>query len=148
MKDYLIKFNADGRRGTTYADGVHYYVEPDGSVTDGSIKVQELLAQGFIFVDATDYSNLLGNNANQQEYCRQDDGSFAPYVSPLPTTEEKAEAEKAALRAEYDAGKAEMLTALQAAQLSGNTEAVTSIQQDYQEMTAAYKEAVEGVMGK
>ena len=41
-----------------------------------------------------------------------------------------------------------MLTALQAAQLSGNTEAVTSIQQDYQEMTAAYKEAVEGVMGK
>ena len=148
MKDYLIKFNADGRRGTTYADGVHYYVEPDGSVTDGSIKVQELLAQGFSFVDATDYSNLLGNNANQQEYCRQDYGSFAPYVSPPPTTEEKAEAEKAALRAEYDAGKAEMLTALQAAQLSGNTEAVTSIQQDYQEMTAAYKEAVEGVMGK
>lgn len=148
MKDYLIKFNADGRRGTTYADGVHYYVEPDGSVTDGSIKVQELLAQGFIFVNAADYSNLLGNNTNQQEYCRQDDGSFAPYASPAPTTEEKAEVEKAALKAEYDAGKAEMLMALQAAQLSGNTEAVTSIQQDYQEMTAAYKEAVEGVMGK
>ena len=38
-----------------------------------------------------------------------------------------------------------MLTALQAATLAGNTDAVTSIQKDYQDMTAAYKEAVEGV---
>lgn len=38
-----------------------------------------------------------------------------------------------------------MLTALQAAQLAGNTDAVTSIQQDYQDMTEAYKAAVEEV---
>lgn len=145
MKDYLIKFNSDGRRGTTYADGVHYFVNPDGNVTDGSVKVQDLLNQGFIFVDASDYANLLGNNSDHAEYCRQSDRTFAPYVAPEPTAEEKAAAQKAELASEYESNKAEMLTALQAAQLAGNTDAVTSIQKDYQDMTAAYKEAVEGV---
>ncbi len=145
MKDYLIKFNSDGRRGTTYADGVHYFVNPDGNVTDGSVKVQDLLNHGFIFVDASDYANLLGNNSDHAEYCRQSDGTFAPYVAPEPTAEEKAASEKAALKVEYEANKKEMLAALQAATLAGNAEAVTSIQQDYKDMTTAYKEAVEGV---
>lgn len=145
MKDYLIKFNADGRRGTTYADGVHYFVQPDGAVKDGSVKVQDMLDQGFVFVDTADYLNLLGNNDDKKEYCRQNDGTFAPYVAPEPTAEEKAAAEKASLDSEYEANKSEMLAALQAAQLAGNTDAVASIQQDYKDMTAAYKEAVEGV---
>lgn len=145
MKDYLIKFNADGRRGTTYADGVHYFVQPDGAVKDGSVKVQDMLDQGFVFVDPADYLNLLGNNDDKKEYCRQSDGTFAPCVAPEPTEEEKAAAEKASLDSEYEANKSEMLAALQAAQLAGNTDAVASIQQDYKDMTAAYKEAVEGV---
>lgn len=145
MKDYLIKFNADGRRGTTYADGVHYFVQPDGNVTDGSVKVQDLLGQGFIFVDASDYANLLGNNSDHAEYCRQSDGTFAPYVAPEPTAEEKAAAQKAELASEYESNKAEMLTALQSAQLAGNAGAVASIQQDYQDMTEVYKAAVEEV---
>ncbi len=145
MKDYLIKFNSDGRRGTTYADGVHYFVQPDGAVKDGSVKVQDMLDQGFVFVDTADYLNLLGNNDDKKEYCRQSDGTFAPYVAPEPTAEEKAAAEKASLDSEYEANKSEMLAALQAAQLAGNTDAVASIQQDYKDMTAAYKEAVEGV---
>lgn len=66
MKDYLIKFNADGRRGTTYADGVHYFVQPDGAVKDGSVKVQDMLDQGFVFVDTVDYLNLLGNNDDKK----------------------------------------------------------------------------------
>lgn len=145
MKDYLIKFNSDGRRGTTYADGVHYFVDPDGNVTDGSVKVKDLLGQGFIFVDASDYANLLGNNSDHAEYCRQSDGTFAPYVAPEPTAEEKAATQKAELASEYESNKAEMLAALQAAQLAGNTDAVTSIQKDYQDMTEAYKAAVEEV---
>lgn len=145
MKDYLIKFNSDGRRGTTYADGVHYYVDPDGNVTDGSVKVADLLAYGYVFVDQANYNNLLGNNTDRKEYCRQSDGTFAPYVAPEPTDEEKKAAEKASLEAEYESNKSEMLEALQAAQLAGNTDAVTSILKDYQDMTAAYKEAVEGV---
>lgn len=145
MKDYLIKFNSDGRRGTTYADGVHYYVDPDGNVTDGSVKVQDLLNRGFVFVSTDDYNNLLGNNSDKKEYCRQSDGTFAPYVAPEPTDEEKKAAEKASLEAEYESNKAEMLEALQAAQLAGNTDAVTSIQHDYKDMTEAYKAAVEEV---
>ena len=145
MKDYLIKFNSDGRRGTTYADGVHYFVDPDGNVTDGSVKVKDLLGQGFIFVDASDYANLLGNNSDHAEYCRQSDGTFAPYVAPEPTAEEKAATQKAELASEYESNKAEMLAALQAAQLAGNTDAVTSIQKDYQDMTESYKAAVEEV---
>lgn len=145
MKDYLIKFNSDGRRGTTYADGVHYYVDPDGNVTDGSVKVQDLLNQGFVFVSTDDYNNLLGNNSDKKEYYRQSDGTFAPYVAPEPTAEEKKAAERASLDSEYESNKAEMLTALQSAQLAGNAEAVASIQQDYQDMAEAYKAAVEEV---
>lgn len=72
-------------------------------------------------------------------------GKPIPYVAPEPTAEEKAEAEKAKLTSEYEANKQEMLAAMQSAALAGNTDAVTSIQQDYKDMTAAYKEAVEGV---
>lgn len=72
-------------------------------------------------------------------------GRPVDYVAPEPTAEEKAAAQKAELASEYESNKAEMLTALQAAQLAGNTDAVTSIQKDYQDMTAAYKESVEGV---
>lgn len=145
MKDYLIKFNSDGRRGTTYADGVHYFVQSDGAVKDGSVKVADLLADGYVFVDQANYNNLLGNNTDRKEYCRQSDGTFAPYVAPEPTEEEKKAAEKASLASEYEANKSEMLSALQAAQLAGNTEAVVSIQQDYKDMTEAYKAAVEEV---
>jgi len=145
MKDYLIKFNSDGRRGTTYADGVHYFVQSDGAVKDGSVKVADLLADGYVFVDQANYNNLLGNNTDRKEYCRQSDGTFAPYVAPEPTEEEKKAAEKASLASAYEANKSEMLSALQAAQLAGNTEAVVSIQQDYKDMTEAYKAAVEEV---
>lgn len=67
------------------------------------------------------------------------------YVAPEPTAEEKAAAEKASLSAEYEANKKDMLNALQVATLAGNSDAVASIQQDYQDMTAAYRDAVEGV---
>ena len=72
-------------------------------------------------------------------------GRPVDYVPPEPTAEEKAAAEKASLAAEHEATPPERLTALHAATLAGNTAPVTSIQKDYQDMTAAYKEAVEGV---
>lgn len=111
MKDYLIKFNDDGRRGTTYADGVHYYVDQAGNVTDGSVKVQDLLNQGFVFVDADDYNNLLGNNSEHKEYCRQSDGTFAPYVAPDPTESEKKAAKINTIKAKYNSQLDAMVTA-------------------------------------
>lgn len=84
-------------------------------------------------------------NLYLEGYVRGADGKPIPYVAPEPTAEEKAAAEKAALKVEYEANKKEMLDALQAAKLAGNAAAVESVQNDYKDMTTAYKEAVEGV---
>lgn len=135
MKDYLIKFNDDGRRGTTYADGVHYYVDQDGSVTDGSVKVQDLLNQGFVFVDADDYNNLLGNNSEHKEYCRQSDGTFAPYVAPEPTESEKKSAKINTIKAKYNSQLDAMVTArVKATMLGADT---SKIDANYKNTLAA-----------
>lgn len=111
MKDYLIQFGSDGRRKTTYASGVHYYVDKQGNVTDGSIKVRDLVDKGFIFVNTDDYNNLLGNNSEHKEYCRQSDGAFAPYVAPEPTEAEKKAETISSIKAKYNAQLDAMVTA-------------------------------------
>lgn len=135
MIDYLIKFNDDGRRGTTYADGVHYYVDRDGSVTDGSVKVQDLLNQGFVFVDADDYNNLLGNNSEHKEYCRQSDGTFAPYVAPEPTESEKKAAKINTIKAKYNSQLDAMVTARVKATMLGAD--ISKIDANYKNTLAA-----------
>lgn len=142
MKDYLIKFGDDGRRGATYADGVHYQVADDGTVQSTSIDVDSLLQQGYIFVDAKDYNNLLGNNSEQREYCRQPDGSFVPYVAPEPTEEEKAQAARQQLDAEYESEKSALADSLTTAILQGDTDTQASIQADYKDLEASYAESV------
>lgn len=135
MKDFLIKFDSDGRRGTTYADGVHYYVDQAGSVTDGSVKVQDLLNQGFVFVDADDYNNLLGNNSGHKEYCRQSDGTFAPYVAPEPTESEKKSAKINTIKAKYNSQLDAMVTArVKATMLDADT---SKIDANYKNTLAA-----------
>lgn len=127
MKDYLIKFNSDGRRGTTYADGVHYYVDADGNVTDGSVKVQDLLNQGYVFVSTNDYNNLLGNNSDKKEYCRQSDGTFAPYVAPEPTAAEKKASAIATIKAKYQPTLDNLVEArVKAAMLGADTSKIDS----------------------
>lgn len=127
MKDYLIKFNSDGRRGTTYADGVHYYVDPDGNVTDGSVKVADLLAYGYVFIDQTNYNNLLGNNTDRKEYCRQSDGTFAPYVAPEPTAAEKKASAIATIKAKYQPTLDNLVEArVKAAMLGADTAKIDS----------------------
>lgn len=127
MKDYLIQFNADGRRGTTYADGVHYFVQSGGAVKDGSVKVQDMLDQGFVFVDASDYANLLGNNSDHAEYCRQSDGTFAPYVAPEPTAAEKKASAIATIKAKYQPTLDNLVEArLKAAMMGADTSKIDS----------------------
>lgn len=143
MKDYLIKFNSDGRRGTTYADGVHYYVDPAGNVTDGSVKVADLLEYGYVFVDQANYNNLLGNNTDRKEYCRQSDGTFAPYVAPEPTAAEKKASAIATIKAKYQPTLDSLVDArVKAAMLGADT---TKIDSQYKttlaSMTAEIKNA-------
>ena len=136
MKDYLIQFGSDGRRGATYAEGVHYYVDQQsGAVTDGSVKVQDLLDQGFIFVSTDDYNNLLGNNNDKQEYCRQSDGNFSPYVAPEPTESEKKAAKINTIKAKYNSQLDAMVTAsVKATMLGADT---SKIDANYKNTLAA-----------
>ncbi|WP_370843308.1 hypothetical protein [Megasphaera sp.] len=135
MKDYLIQFGSDGRRKTTYASGVHYYVDKQGKVTDGSIKVQDLVDQGFIFVNTNDYNNLLGNNSEHKEYCRQSDGTFAPYVAPEPTEAEKKASTISTIKAKYNAQLDAMVTArVKATMLGADT---SKIDANYKNTLAA-----------
>lgn len=99
-----------------------------------TVKVAEI-------VDSDTYNKYLNGGCVRN----METGQPVDYVPPEPTAEEKAAVEKAALKFEYESNKSEMLEALQSAQLAGNADAVASIQQDYKDMTAAYKEAVEGV---
>lgn len=92
-------------------------------------------------VDSDTYNKYLNGGCVRD----METGQPVDYVPPEPTAEEKAAVKKAALKFEYESNKSEMLEALQSAQLAGNADAVASIQQDYKDMTAAYKEAVEGV---
>lgn len=126
MKDYLIKFNSDGRRGTTYADGVHYYVDADGNATDGSVKVQDLLNQGYVFVSTNDYNNLLGNNTNGKEYILSGE-TFVPKPDYVPTEAEEKQAAIATIKAKYQQTLDSLVEArVKAAMLGADTSKIDS----------------------
>ncbi len=88
--DYLIKFDDDGNRGETH-DAVF--------MTDAEIA--DYQAKGFIAVSTADYNNLLGNNADNQPYIRQADGTFAPKPVYVPTAAETQAAKLSELDNEY-----------------------------------------------
>lgn len=142
MKDYLIQFNADGRRGATYAAGVHYYVDSDGNVTDRSVKVQDLINQGYVFVNTDDYNNLLGNNSDKKEYILSGE-TFVPKPDYVPTEAEEKQAAIATIKAKYQPTLDSLVDArVKAAMLGADT---TKIDSQYKttlaNMTAEIKNA-------
>lgn len=147
---YCAGFDANGKRvGSIICD---FDPEKEKNKDKDKDKVNALIEQGkSIFneavtveiINADDYCKYVSG-----DYIRGTDGAPTKYVAPEPTAEEKAVAEKASLAAEYASNKADMMDALQSATLAGNTAAIASIQQDYKEMTEAYKVAVEGVTAK
>lgn len=137
---YMSGFDAAGKRvGSLICD-----FDPDKNPKKLAA-LKEKAAEFFTDAAIIEVTPTEDYNLYLEGYVRGADGKPIPYVAPEPTAEEKAASEKAALKVEYEANKKEMLDALQAATLAGNAEAVTSIQQDYKDMTTAYKEAVEGV---
>ena len=140
---YVAGFNASGRRVVT----ILCEYDPTDPSSELLLKADKEKAAK-LASDATVIELI--DQATFEQYmstCVRDmqTGKPIPYVAPEPTAEEKAAAEKAKLANEYEANKSEMLNALQSATLAGNSDAVANIQQDYKDMTAAYKEAVEGV---
>lgn len=88
--DYLIKFDADGNRGETH-DAVF--------MTD--VEIADYQERGFIGVSTADYMNLLGNNAEHQQYIRQSDGMYVPKPAYVPTAAEEQAAKLSELDNEY-----------------------------------------------
>lgn len=88
--DYLIKFDEEGNRGETH-DAVFMTAE----------EIADYQAKGFVAVSTTDYMNLLGNNADNQTYIRQADGTFVPKPVYVPTAAETQAAKLSELDNEY-----------------------------------------------
>lgn len=140
---YVAGFNASGRRVVTILCEYDPTDPSSASLLQADKEKAAKLASDATVIELIDQATFEQYMSN----CVRDmqTGKPIPYVAPEPTAEEKAAAEKAKLTSEYEANKQEMLAAMQSAALAGNTDAVTSIQQDYKDMTTAYKEAVEGV---
>lgn len=140
VSNYVAGFDTAGKRiGSLIFDGnpsndkdASAAIEKGKAAFEGAAVVE--------VISADDYGLYLSG-----DYVRGPEGKPIKYVAPEPTAEEKAAAQKAALKAEYEAGKAELLNSLQAAQLAGNTDAVASIQAEYKDFAEAYKAAVEEV---
>ena len=116
MRDYLIRFDGDGRRQETYADGVHYDINPDGTITDGSVVVADLLAQGYVWVDDDEYVEYLNGKV------RGADGKPTEYVAPEPTEAEKKAAKSTAIKTKYNAQIDALVTArVKAAMMGADT---------------------------
>lgn len=109
-KDYLIKFEKDGSRGTTYANNVHYQVIEPQPITETNdigeqtvtgyteeqiiplvedFDYQKLLDEGYEWVCEDDYQKLLGN-FDGQEYIKSDD-TYIPKPPYEPSLDELKE---------------------------------------------------------
>lgn len=113
---YLCKFDSEGNRTETYVKNIHFYNENDDFVT-------QKLTEGFIWVSDADYNNLLGNNADNQVYVRNSDGTFKPKPPYVPTAEELLEQKAATTKTKMINMKDDLLFAM----LKGeNTEPIIS----------------------
>lgn len=126
--DYLIKFDADGNRGETH--DAAFMSETD---------IAKYKEQGFIEVSTADYMNLLGNNADNQTYIRQNDGTFIPKPPYVPTPEETQAAKLSALDNEYaaklDENKSSIIVA---ATVDQDEEYADQLRQERQDLQAEY----------
>lgn len=128
--DYLIKFDEEGNRGETH-DAV-FMTEKE---------IADYQAKGFVAVSTADYNNLIGNNADNQQYIRQSDGTFVPKPAYVPTAAE----EQAAKLSELDNLYAEKLeenknSIIVAATVDQDEEYAAQLRQERQALQAEYIE--------
>lgn len=137
---YVAGFDSTGKRvGSLIFDG-----RPDDALA-----VADAVAQGKTAFDdaavvevisADDYGLYVSG-----DYVRGADGKPVKYVAPEPTEAEKKAALQAELTADYKAQVAELTTALQVAELNGDTDAKASIQSDFKDLQASYKDGMEAL---
>ena len=153
MKDYLVKFDDDGRRVTTYANGIHYHIETetddDGnettSVVGDSIDVDACLADGYVWIGSDEYQYYVGNNGNGDNctgYIRKDGKpvSAPPYVE---TTEDKL----SALDAQFVSDKTELVNQYAEAVAVGDTDTAKDVQTQLSDLFAKYDKQYTAITG-
>lgn len=136
---YVAGFDASGKRvGSLIFDG-----RPDDAqaVADAVAKGKAAFDDAVVeVISADDYGMYLSG-----DYVRGTDGKPVKYVAPEPTEAEKKAAQQAELTADYKAQVAELTTALQVADLNGDAAAKASIQSDFKDLQASYKEGMEAL---
>ncbi|WP_302221881.1 hypothetical protein [uncultured Acidaminococcus sp.] len=137
---YVAGFDAAGKRvGSLIFEGklsdnkdVAAAIEKGKAAFEGAAVVE--------VISADDYSLYLSG-----AYVRGENGKPVKYVAPEPTETEKKAVQQAELTADYKAQVAELTTALQVADLNGDADAKASIQSDFKDLQASYKEGMEAL---
>lgn len=128
MNKYLFVLDESGRRKTSYVVGVH---------ADTIDALKEKAASEFpscTYMEGTEEQQI--NFLNGMKYVN---GTF---VEDTPTEEEKAQAARQQLDAEYESEKSSLVDSLTTAILQGDTETQASIQADYKDLESSYAESV------
>ena len=137
-------------------DGDKSYTDTvDNFLTDaGAVSVPESV----IYDDAQECCVVDGDflpypNSTYSGYCDRiqdllDAQAKRTYVPPADLTEqERQEAQKASLKADYDSAVKDLTDSMAVALLNGDTAAQESIRSDFKDLQAQYKEAMENVQG-
>lgn len=128
MNKYLFVLDESGRRKTSYVVGVH---------ADTIDALKEKAASEFpscTYMEGAEEQQI--NFLNGMKYVN---GTF---VEDTPTEEEKAQAARQQLDAEYESEKSSLVDSLTTAILQGDTETQASIQADYKDLESSYAESV------
>ena len=137
---YVAGFDSTGKRvGSLIFDG---RPEDALAVADAVAQGKAAFADAAVVevISADDYGLYLSG-----DYVRGAAGKPVKYVAPEPTEAEKKAAQQAELTADYKAQVAELTTALQVAELNGDTDAKVSIQSDFRDLQASYKDGMEAL---
>lgn len=135
----------DGDR--TYSDTVDNFLTDAGAVSvPGSVIYDDEQECCVVDGDFLSYPN-----GTYSGYCERiqdllDAQAKRTYVLPAePTEEEQQETQKASLKADYDSAVKELSDSMAVALLTGDTDAQESIREDFKDLQAQYKEAMENV---
>lgn len=130
MNQYLFVLDENGRRKTSYVVGVH---------ADTIDELKEKAKKEF-----PNCTYMDGTEEQQNEFLKGKkylNGAFINDVDE-PTEEEKAQAARQQLDAEYESEKSSLADSLTTAILQGDTDTQASIQADYKDLEASYAESV------
>lgn len=140
VSNYVAGFDESGKRiGSIIFDGDPASEKNVAAAVEKG-KATFLDAAVVEVISADDFNLYLSG-----DYVRGTDGTPVKYVAPEPTEAEKKAAQQAELTADYQAQVAELTTALQVAELNGDTDAKASIQNDFKDLQASYKEGMEAL---